>query len=131
MDRLSRAYYESAFEREFLKRKGTSFQDFFSEIMEKCNPSDFQRVRPTGRMGDGKNDGYLKSEQRVFQVYAPKNMSTKQTVRKIDEDFSGALSGWDGYIARWTFVHNCRDGLGPDVLTKNVRTCRILYTHSD
>jgi hypothetical protein len=48
VDALARAYYEVAFERDFLKKGGNAFQDFFSEIMEKCHPGDFVRVRPWG-----------------------------------------------------------------------------------
>ncbi|QBD80397.1 hypothetical protein EPA93_32265 [Ktedonosporobacter rubrisoli] len=63
MDKLTRAYYEATFKAAYLEKGGNAFQDFFSEIMEKCHPSDFQRVRPWGRMGDRKNDGYL----RIFE----------------------------------------------------------------
>jgi len=51
MDDLTRAYYESRFEVCFLKKKGKEFQDWFSELMEKCYSGDFQRVRPWGDAG--------------------------------------------------------------------------------
>ncbi|MDA8227847.1 MAG: hypothetical protein M0T74_09175 [Desulfitobacterium hafniense] len=72
MDSLSRAYYEACFERDYLKITEKAFQDFFSELMEKRFPGDFQRVMPSGKAGDRKNDGYLKSKRMLFQVYAPK-----------------------------------------------------------
>ena len=68
MDQLRRAYYEVVFERDFIKKKGAAFQDFFSEIMGKGYPEDFIRTRPWGRSGDRKNDGYLKSRRILFQV---------------------------------------------------------------
>ena len=91
MDDLSRAYYEVVLENRFLKKKGNEFQDFFSEIMEKCHPGDFQRVRPWGKSGDKKNDGFLKSERRLFQVYAPNDMTEAAARKKITEDFAGAV----------------------------------------
>jgi len=118
MDPLKHSYYEAVFERNYLKKGGNEFQDFFSEIMEKCHPGDFQRVRPWGNAGDRKNDGYLRSECTLFQVYAPNEMEARGAIAKIHEDFHGALKQWSKYLNKWTFVHNSRDGLGPGVLEK-------------
>ena len=118
MDELSRAYYEVVFELQFLKKNGNEFQDFFSEIMEKCYPRDFQRVRPWGKSGDKKNDGYLKSQRTIYQVYAPNEMAASEAIAKIEEDFHGALQHWERHLDRWIFVHNSRKGLGPEVLQK-------------
>jgi hypothetical protein len=115
MDELIRAYYEVLFERDFLKKKGDRFQDFFCEIMEKCHPNDFLRVRPWGRHGDRKNDGYLQSTRTLFQVYAPNEMEAAKAVKKIRTDFKGALPYWKQYFDTWIFVHNSREGLSPDV----------------
>jgi hypothetical protein len=112
------AWYDLKFKTEFLLQKGTSFQDFFSELMEKRHPSDFIRVRPWGRHGDWKNDGYLKSEKKLFQVYAPNEMKASDAINKIDEDFNGALPYWDEHIDEWIFVHNSHEGLGPAVTKK-------------
>jgi hypothetical protein len=118
LDCVSRDYYEIAFERDFLKKTGTQFQDFFSEIMEKCHPGDFQRVRPWGNVGDRKNDGYLSSQKILFQVYAPNEIRSSSTIAKIDKDYSEAILHWEAYFTKWVFVHNSRNGLGPDVLKK-------------
>ena len=118
MDLLSRAYYEVVFERDFLKKTATEFQDFFSEIMEKCHPGDFQRVRPWGNVGDRKNDGYLASQKILFQVYAPNEMEASKAIAKMDEDYREAMPYWEKYFTTWAFVHNSRSGLGPDVSRK-------------
>ncbi len=118
MDELTKAYYESQFEIRFLRLKGTAFQDFFSDIMELRYPSDFIRVRPWGKVGDRKCDGYLKSKRSLFQVYAPNDLSAVETINKIDEDFHGAMPYWEKFFDSWIFVHNSRDGLGPDVTAK-------------
>lgn len=120
MDKLTRAFHEVTLELICLKQNGEGYQNFFSEVMEKCHPGDFQRVRPWGNIGDRKNDGYLRSERLLFQVYAPSEPGIRmdRTIRKIEADFSGALPYWEDYFDGWVFVHNSRIGLAPDVLNK-------------
>lgn len=128
MDEVSRTIYELRFEIAFLKKRGAEFQDFFSEIMEKRHLEDFMRVKPWGNVGDRKNDGYLKSERILFQVYAPNELSAREAIQKIDEDFNGALPFWSSYFNKWQFVHNSKDGLGPDVVKKLLDLDQV---HSD
>lgn len=118
MDKLKHSYYETVFERDYLKKGGNEFQDFFSEIMEKCHPGDFQRVCPWGKVGDRKNDGYLPSKRILFQIYAPNDMMANQAIVKIHKDFHGALQYWQKYFDIWIFVHNSRKGLGPQITQK-------------
>jgi hypothetical protein len=116
LDELRRSYYNLRIERDYLKLKGTEFQNWFADIMERCHPGDFIRVRPWGARGDEKCDGYLQSIKMVFQVYAPNDMKAAEAINKINEDFSGALVHWSGRMDRWTFVHNARDGLSPAIV---------------
>lgn len=118
MDIVSRSFYELTFKVAFMERKADEFQDFFSSIMEKRYPGDFIRVRPWGKIGDRKNDGYLKSKRTLFQSYAPNEMAAAVCISKIDEDFNGALPHWKQYFDIWIFVHNSRQGLGPEVTEK-------------
>jgi hypothetical protein len=118
MDELTRAYYEEKYTSTYLKFKGNEFQDFFASLMGKCFPGDFQRVRPWGNSGDKKNDGYLRSKRKLFQVYAPNEMDEAKALVKIDEDFSGALPYWQDYFDEWVFVHNSFIGLGPGITKK-------------
>jgi hypothetical protein len=111
VDQLARVFYEQQLELTFLKKTGEEFQDFFSGVMEKCHPGDFQRVRPWGNIGDRKNDGYLRSERILFQVYAPNEPNINRTLNKIEVDFSEALPYWEKYFDVWIFVHNSRNGL--------------------
>lgn len=112
---LEQAYYEQKFENAFLKAKGDSFQSLFEELMTRAYKADFMACRPWGNIGDRKNDGFLKSDRRLFQVYAPNEMDSAKTIKKINEDFSGALIHWGKYFDKWTFVHNSNDGLPPQV----------------
>lgn len=113
--KLSDAYYEQKFENAFLRAKGAAFQTFFEQLMGLAYKADFMACRPWGNQGDRKNDGYLKSERRLFQVYAPNEMDGVKAKSKIAEDFEGAKEHWTTHFDSWVFVHNATDGLPPHV----------------
>ncbi|CAK8716012.1 ABC-three component systems C-terminal domain-containing protein [Candidatus Electronema halotolerans] len=112
---LQQAYYEQKFENAFLRAKGDEFQTFFERLMGLACKADFMACRPWGNIGDRKNDGFLKSERRLFQVYAPNAMEAKKAIDKITEDFEGAKVHWGKHFDKWVFVHNAYDGLPPHV----------------
>ncbi len=112
---LSDAYYEQKFEIEFLRAKGDAFQTLFERLMGLAYKADFMACRPWGNQGDRKNDGFLKSERRLFQVYAPNEMEAAKAKSKITEDFEGASAHWGEHFDKWVFVHNATDGLPPHV----------------
>jgi hypothetical protein len=114
---LQQAYYEQKFENAFLRAKGDAFQDFFEQLMGFAYKADFMACRPWGNRGDRKNDGFLKSERRLFQVYAPNEMSEAKAIKKIQEDFEGAKEYWAEHFDEWVFAHNAVDGLPPHVQT--------------
>ncbi len=116
MDELTAAYYEIAFKLRYFQSKGEGFQDFFSTVMEMRYPGDFVRVRPWGRLGDRKNDGYLTSKRHLFQCYAPRDMGMAACKAKVSEDFAEALPYWKSYFDHWFFAHNDIDGLPADLL---------------
>lgn len=107
------AYYEQKFENAFLRTHGDAFQTFFERLMGLAYKADFMACRPWGSQGDRKNDGFLKSERRLFQVYAPNEMDATKAKAKIAEDFTGAKGHWGNYFDKWTFVHNASDGRLP------------------
>jgi len=112
---LQQAYYSQTFENAFRGAKGTVFQDFFEKLMGLAYKADFMACRPWGNRGDRKNDGFLKSERRLFQVYAPNELTEKKAINKIQEDFNGAKIYWKEHFDKWVFVHNAVDGLPPHV----------------
>lgn len=112
---LQGAYYEQKFENAFLRAKGDEFQTFFERLMNLAYKADFMACRPWGNQGDCKNDGFLKSERRLFQVYAPNEMEAAKAKAKITEDFEGAKVYWGSHFDKWVFVHNAIDGLPPHV----------------
>ncbi len=112
---VQEAFYDVSFENRYIRAKGEEFQNFFEKLMSLAFPNDFMACRPWGNRGDQKNDGYLQSTQRLFQVYAPYEMTESKAIKKIREDFSGAKKHWKGHFRLWTFVHNAYDGLPPHV----------------
>ncbi len=118
MDDLQRSWYEMKFRETFRSRDGTGFQTFFSELMEMRYPGDFQRVKAYGRLGDHKCDGYHTSIKVVYQLYAPETFKLASMLRKIDDDFLGALEFWKHQMLGWRFVHNQWRGLPADVIFK-------------
>ncbi len=117
MDGYRRAWYEMKYELCFERKTGTEFQAFFANVMERRYPGgDYIRVRPWGRLGDQKNDGYLHSERMLFQVYAPDEITAAAACAKIQEDFDGAIPHWKQFFDHWIFVHNARRGLGPPIV---------------
>jgi hypothetical protein len=119
MEDFQKSWYDLRFRLEFRSRTGSDFQALFSDLMERRYPGDFQRVKPKGKLGDHKCDGYRASVGLVFQLYAPEIMHVKPTLEKIEEDFKGALQYWQGDMKGWRFAHNQWRGLPADV-------CKIL-----
>jgi hypothetical protein len=113
---IEQAFYESRFENLFRAAKGNEFQALFERLMGLAYKADFMACRPWGKQGDRKNDGFLKSERILFQVYAPNEMEAAQAIKKISEDFEGAKSHWGEHFYKWVFAHNATDGLPPHVL---------------
>ena len=116
VDSFTHAYYELALKARYLEAEGTAFQDFFSSLMELRYPGDFARVRPWGKLGDRKNDGYLRSQRMLFQCYGPTSMTLAKQAKKINEDFGGALPYWKAHFDTWVYTHNDKNGLIPDIL---------------
>jgi hypothetical protein len=112
---LADAYYEQKFENAFLRANGTEFQTLFERLMGLRYKADFMPCRPWGNRGDRKNDGFLRSERSLFQVYAPNSMNEGRARAKITEDFNGAKEHWRKHFDKWVFVHNATEGLPPHV----------------
>ena len=115
MDKVARVFFEQEFKLGLYEKRGEEFEDWFAKIMELRFPGDFKRVRPWGKFGDRKNDGYLRSRRTMFQVYAPNEVAERETLKKINSDYEGAVPFWKEYFDKWVFVHNSIDGLSPNV----------------
>lgn len=110
-------YHEKVFRLSCHERKGAAFQTFFEAIMAKHIPS-FMAVKPHGREGDWKNDGWIASTGTIFQVYSPDSTDAKKILDKINEDFHGVLMKWAGKIKEWIFVYAEQQALPPMVVSR-------------
>lgn len=111
MDELQRHFYRLHFRTAFLEMKGAAFEDLFSRIMAHAYPGDFEPVRPYGKLGDLKCDGYRASDKTVFQCYGPSTPTLDKLLAKMMHDFEGAVEHWGHRMERWSLVHNWAGGL--------------------
>src|SRR5256885_1847706 len=103
LDHLSRSYYALELKHVFADPKAASFQDFFANLMSLRYPDDFVRVITWGAKGDLKNDGFLRSEKKLFAVYAPNELRLAKGTKKITEDYEGAVKHWSAHYEEWVF----------------------------
>ena len=118
MDAVSAPYYRLAFEKAFLERKGTAFQDWFVNLASSAYGADFEIIRPYGKQGDWKCDGRRLSTGTYFQCYAPDAHTDSVTISKINDDFPGVLEKWGKAVKSWVFVHNDPRGVPPTVAAR-------------
>lgn len=119
MDPLKLSFYRLAAENAFWKLRRTAFQDWFGDIMLRRFPDDYLKIRLS--KGDGGLDGYRLSTQTVYQVFAPREYSPREIVRKIQGDFKLAkktLAESRLVMNEWVFVHNDPDDLAHEVVAE-------------
>ncbi|MGV8162408.1 MAG: hypothetical protein ACP5N2_03710 [Candidatus Nanoarchaeia archaeon] len=102
-------YARKEFQLQIRQLKGVAFQDFFTKIMQ-YSDSEFESVKPWGNLGDRKNDGFIKSQGKYFQVYAPEDptLKIKEAINKLKTDFEGLYEFWESKykIKQFFFVFN-------------------------
>lgn len=88
--------------------------------MEEDNPN-FRPVKAHGRLGDRKNDGFDAEKGLYYQVYAPEDITKKNTIingkNKLIEDFKGLYEKWDAKIPIQVFYFVINDkykGVSPE-----------------
>jgi len=95
----------------------------FVKVFQNYNPK-FQAVKPQGRYGDRKNDGFDDSTGEYYQVYAPEDIQLKENEAnsKLEEDFNGLYEYWTtkGFIIKkYYFVVNDKyKGVYPTLFVK-------------
>jgi hypothetical protein len=114
-DEIGWHYHYLAFKNACHERKGAAFQAFFEQIMQK-HDSSFIAVKPAGRDGDWKCDGFSSGSGTVYQCYAPDGMKIARAAAKVKEDFAGARKYWTAEMRSWIFVWSAHDALHPQVL---------------
>lgn len=90
---------------------GEGYQRLFHQVMKAVDGDDFLDVRPTGKYGDYKCDGWEMHSATCYAVYGPFTRKTPDQVRrKIENDLRGAIQAWPE-MRNWRFVHNDYTGL--------------------
>lgn len=107
------------FKSQILAANGTAFEKLFTKIWPYAHPG-FRQIKPQGKRGDKKNDGYHTDTGEYYQVYAPENSSANVTaaVKKLENDFVGLKAYWDKVcpVRAYRFVFNDKyDGSFPDI----------------
>ncbi len=92
-----------------LEKKGSAFEDLFVQAAIALWGDDFEPWKPQGSVGDFKCDGYLISEQTVFQCNAPEKFQASTVAGKIQDDFEGARMHFGAGMKKWVFVHNQKE----------------------
>ncbi|MDR2406767.1 MAG: hypothetical protein LBE13_01440 [Bacteroidales bacterium] len=104
------------FQNKIYNADGQKFEDIFTDIMRYAEP-EFRQIKPYGRAGDKKNDGYIKSKGIYFQVYGPEDIASSipYAKRKLEEDLSGLLQEWNSINEFYFIINDKFKGIPPDL----------------
>lgn len=96
-----------------------AFQDLFWKIAPLAFDN-FEKVKPQGKKGDEKNDGYRKGEGIFYQVYSPEKPQRNEqaAISKMVKDFQGLFNFWNDIepVKEFNFVFNDKfSGSYPDL----------------
>lgn len=110
MDKAARYIVHLMFQNKIYSCDGAMFETFFTQVMLCHNPN-FRQVKPQGRFGDRKNDGFDQTTGVYYQVYAPENIliKEKETIEKLVEDFIGLYNLWHPIIPIRQFFYVVND----------------------
>jgi hypothetical protein len=97
------------FKNRVLSSHGQVFEDLFVRVMQ-ASDKDFRPVKPQGREGDKKNDGFNKVKGQYYQVYSPENVleKEKESYKKLDTTFDELYDYWQPIspIKEFYWVYN-------------------------
>jgi len=115
MNSQEKAFARILFKLKIHESNGQAFEDLFTSIMDYAE-SDFQAIKAWGKIGDRKNDGYIKSTGIFFQVYAPEDIekSYVSIVNKIKNDFKGLKEQWSPINEFYFVVNDKYQGVNAD-----------------
>lgn len=114
-DWVERLWGELRFKELIWQETGEGFQRLFQQVMKTVSKDDFLEVRPVGRYGDLKCDGWEVQSKTCYAVYGPFTGKSPSKVRdKLLDDLRGAIRAWPE-MRMWRPVHNDLAGLGASV----------------
>ncbi len=116
METHLRALARQAFRYKVHSFQGQGYEDLFVQVMQYKNRQ-FRPVKPQGRFGDRKNDGFDPERGLYYQVFAPedlrKNPST--AVKKIRGDFAGLKKAWKNIREFYFVINDKYRGVYPEI----------------
>lgn len=79
----------------FYESDKQSFEDVFTKVMQNSD-NNFKQVKPQGRLGDGKCDGFNAITGEYYQVYAPEELTGKEDKAnsKMEASITGLIDFW-------------------------------------
>ncbi len=134
MEPVSKLFARNIFRLRVHEAKGFAFQRLFERVMEYRFTSDFTPVKPYGDAGDRKNDGYIRSQGRYFQVFAPENPGSRRTAvtaaAKAADDFMALKTYWGHLtpVRDFRFVFNDEYRGSPPPLEKSLAQIRTEHS---
>ncbi|MCR9308627.1 MULTISPECIES: hypothetical protein [Vibrio] len=107
------------FKLKVFQSEGTEYEKLFNDLMKLSTPG-FRSVKPHGNIGDRGNDGWVQSEGKYYQVYAPEELfkNTDEAIKKVKSDFVKLKKYWDSIspIKSFYFVLNDKfKGVSPHI----------------
>jgi len=112
MNSSERYIARTMFKLKVYESDGQAFEDLFIRIMSKYNRN-FRPVKPYGRIGDMKNDGFDQVQGTYFQIYGPEEIEKRNSIdyaiRKLREDFYGLKEHWDSVCPIKEFYYVVND----------------------
>ncbi len=110
-DWVEQLWGELRFRELVAQQTGEGYQRLFQQVMKVADGDDFLDVRPIGRHGDFRCDGWGMHSATCYAVYGPfTRKSPDQVRRKLTRDLRGAIGAWPEMRA-WRLVHNDHAGL--------------------
>lgn len=142
MNIQQRLEIRKAFKLKIHESNGNVFENLFGDIMRSAE-AEFRKVKPQGSIGDRKNDGFIPSQGKYYQVYAPENPkgNPKSATKKLEADLDGLISYWSSQhhfeISHFYFVFNDKyHGAYPEIYTAlhslknkyNLQVCEVFLS---
>jgi len=91
-----------------------TFETFFKSLMCARHP-EFLDVRTAGKLGDQGADGLLLYQESLYACYAPEVFDARRVSEKFVSDLAKAGAKRKGEFRTFTFVHNDRRGMHPQL----------------
>ena len=91
------------FQNKIHKADGQAFEDIFTSIMNYCEPN-FRSIKPWGRIGDRKNDGYIQVHSLEHYLANNSNFLADELRDKLNDIYIDEKANFSGDELFWNIV---------------------------